>query len=268
MRGNATTDILVAADGATSAVRDMLGLEVKTRDYGQTAVICNITPEQPHNGRAFERLTSTGPFAVLPHAGKRCGLVWSMKTEDAEAHMEMPETDFLKAAHERFGNELGAFERMGRRSGYPLKLVRALQDIHQRVVIIGNAAHTIHPIGAQGFNLGLRDVAVLTEVLAESVFNDLDNDSVGDPGSESVLTAYSEWRRPDQESTVAWSDGMTRMFASSAPFMAAIRSAGMLAHALVPALRRRLASSAMGYRGRIPKLATGESFHLPENPHV
>ena len=187
-----------------------------------------------------------------------------MKTEDAAAHMEMPEADFLKAAHERFGNELGAFEQMGRRSSYPLKLVRALQDIHKRVVVIGNAAHAIHPIGAQWFNLGLRDVAVLAEVLAESPFND----SGGDPGSKAVLTAYSEWRSPDQESTVAWSDGMTRMFASSAPLMAAIRSAGMFAHALVPALRRRLASSAMGYRGRIPKLAIGEPFQPPDRLKV
>jgi 2-octaprenyl-6-methoxyphenol hydroxylase len=249
--------LVVAADGAASAVREMLGIKVRSRDYEQTAVICNITPEHPHNGRAFERLTTTGPFAVLPHAGKRCGLVWSMKSEDVSACMEMPEADFLKAAHARFGNELGAFVKMGRRSSYPLKLVRALQDIDQRVVVIGNAAHAIHPIGAQGFNLGLRDVAVLAEVLAES--------SDDDVGSRSILTAYSEWRRPDQESTVAWSDGMTRMFASSAPLMATIRSVGMIAHALVPSLRRRLASSAMGYRGRVPKLAVGEPFQRPGN---
>lgn len=244
--------LVVAADGAASVVREMMGIKVETRDYEQTAVICNITPEQPHNGRAFERLTATGPFAVLPHAGTRCGLVWSMETEEAARAMEMDEASFLEAAHERFGNDLGRFVKMGRRSSYPLKLVRALQDIHQRVVVIGNAAHTIHPVGAQGFNLGLRDVAVLAEVLADP--------AVGDPGNEATLKAYSEWRQPDQQSTVAWSDGMTRMFANPSPIMATLRSAGMFAHALIPSLRRRLASSAMGYRGKVPKMALGEKL--------
>ena len=248
--------LIVAADGAASIVRKMLEVPVQTRDYRQTAVICNITPEQCHEGRAFERLTSTGPFAVLPHAGKRCGLVWSVATEDASQLMNMGKREFLNAAHKSFGNELGAFIRMGKRSSYPLKLVRAKQDIHPRCVIIGNAAHTIHPVGAQGFNLGLRDVAVLAELLAADVS--------GDPGRETVLRAYSEWRRPDQDSTVAWSDGMTRIFANPAPVMATLRSAGMFAHALVPALRRRLANSAMGYRGRVPKLAMGEPLPEPE----
>jgi len=247
--------LVVAADGAQSLVREMLNVPVQTRDYSQTAIICNITPEHHHAGRAFERLTPSGPFAVLPHAGDRCGLVWSVASEDAGALMEMDEADFLTAAQQRFGNELGEFLRMGKRSSYPLKLVRAKRDIHQRCVIIGNAAHTIHPVGAQGFNLGLRDIAVLAEVLA--------NDGANDPGTDKILMTYSDWRRPDQDATVAWSDGMTRIFANPAPAMAVLRSAGMIAHALIPALRRRLASSAMGYRGRVPKLAMGEPLLEP-----
>ncbi len=154
----------------------------------------------------------------------------------------------------RFGGALGKFVRMGKRSSYPLKLVRAKQDIRQRVVILGNAAHTIHPVGAQGFNLGLRDVAVLAEVLAD--------DAAADPGAESLLRAYSDWRRPDQDSTVSWSDGITRLFANPAPAAAALRSAGMFLHALIPPLRRRLAAHAMGYRGRVPKLAMGGSLRI------
>jgi 2-octaprenyl-6-methoxyphenol hydroxylase len=131
-----------------------------------------------------------------------------------------------------------------------LKLVRAKQDIARRTVILGNAAHAIHPVGAQGFNLGLRDVAVLAELLADS--------SPGDPGEASLLQAYSKWRRPDHDSTISWSDGLTRLFANPSPLAATLRSAGMLAHALFPPLRRRTASEFMGYRGRVPKLALGE----------
>jgi 2-octaprenyl-6-methoxyphenol hydroxylase len=248
--GRITARLIVAADGASSSVRNLLEIPVTERDYRQTAIICNITPEQYHNGRAFERLTPTGPFAILPHAGERCGLVWSVASQDAAGLMEMEESDFLKAANKRFGNDLGQFIKMGQRSSYPLKLLKAGQDIHQRVVIIGNAAHTIHPIGAQGFNLGLRDVAVLAELLA--------NEPLPDPGSIQVLNDYSQWRRSDQNDTTAWSDGMTRLFANPSPLMAAFRSAGMIAHALLPGLRRRMAISAMGYRGRTPRLAMGE----------
>lgn len=253
--GSIETRLIVAADGASSAVRELLEIPVKEHDYRQTAIICNITPEQHHNGRAFERLTATGPFAILPHAGERCGLVWSVASEDAAGLMEMDEPEFLKAANSRFGNNLGRFIRMGQRSSYPLKLVIAEQDIHQRCVIIGNAAHTIHPIGAQGFNLGLRDVAVLSELLA--------NEPAQDPGAMDVLNQYSQWRRSDQKDTVAWSDGMARLFANPSPFVAAFRSAGMIAHALVPGLRRRMALNAMGYRGQTPKLAMGEPL-LPD----
>lgn len=244
------TRLLVGADGAASMVRELLGISAETRDYGQAAVICNITPEQAHEGRAFERLTETGPFAVLPHAGGRCGLVWSVRSEAAPALLELPETEFIERAQRRFGSPLGRILKIGRRSSYPLKLVRAETDLGTRAVILGNAAHAIHPVGAQGFNLGLRDVAVLAEVLSESVG--------GDPGSVEVLSAYSDWRRPDQAETIAWTDGMARLFANPSPAAALARNAGLLLHALLPPLRRRLASQAMGYRGRTPKLALGQ----------
>jgi 2-octaprenyl-6-methoxyphenol hydroxylase len=240
--------LVVAADGAASTVRGLLEIPVETHDYGQTAIICNITPEHHHANRAFEQLTPTGPFAVLPHVGERCGLVWCVATADARALLDAPESEFMAAAQHRFGNELGAFCRMGERSSYPLKLTRALRDTGERVVILGNAAHAIHPVGAQGFNLALRDVATLAEVLAGQ----------GDPGEPDLLKRYSDWRRPDQESTVAWSDGMARLFANEATVAAMLRSAGFFAHALLPPLRRKLASGFMGYRGRVPRLALGE----------
>ncbi len=241
--------LLVAADGAFSTIRQLLSISASEHDYQQTAVICNITPERHHQGRAFERFTPTGPFAVLPHAGDRCGLVWSVAAAEAERLLALTDPEFLAAARERFGDHLGAFVRVGQRSSYPLKLVRAERDTDQRVVILGNAAHAIHPVGAQGFNLGCRDVAVLAELLAAR--------TGGDPGDPEMLREYSAWRRPDHDTTIGLSDGLTRLFANNSPLASAVRSLGLVAHALSPALRRRLAAGAMGYRGRIPRLAQG-----------
>lgn len=250
--GSVETSLLVAADGARSTVRDLLGISCHERDYRQTAVICNIVPERHHDGRAFERLTPTGPFAVLPHAGERCGLVWTVATAGAEELVQLGDDAFLARASARFGGELGAFVKVGRRSAYPLRLVRAHRDIDRRVVILGNAAHAIHPVGAQGFNLGCRDVAALAEVLAAG--------HLADPGSEAALAEYSRWRRSDHDATIGLSDGLARLFAQGFWPLSALRSLGMYAHALSPTLRRRLASGAMGFRGRIPRLALGQSL--------
>jgi len=243
--------LVVAADGANSFIRRHLQIPTESRDYGQTAVICNVTPQLAHEGRAFECLTDTGPFAVLPHTGKRCGLIWSVATGKATEILNLDDVTFLSRAQERFGrSELGAFVTMGKRTAYPLKLVRAREDTRERLVLLGNAAHAIHPIGAQGFNLALRDAAVLAEVLAD--------DDHGDPGDIGLLQTYSQWRKQDQRGTIAASDGMTRLFSHPSPFAAGLRTTGMLAHAILPALRRRSAIKAMGYRGRVPRLALGE----------
>ena len=248
------TSLLVGADGAQSFVRGCLGIKTERHDYHQTAIICNITPERDHSGRAFECFTPTGPFAVMPHVERRCGLIWCVDDPDAPDLLELPEAEFLARAQRRFGDHLGAFHTLGRRSSYPLKLVRALEDVRPRAVILGNAAHAIHPIGAQGFNLGLRDAAVLAELLAE----DSRRGETADPGDFALLQRYSEWRRKDQQGTIAYSDGLARIFSNPTPLASAARTMGMMAHALVPALRRQLAVRAMGYRGRIPRLALGE----------
>ncbi len=246
--------LVVAADGANSSIRNHLKIPVQSRDYGQTAVICNVTPELPHQGQSFECLTTSGPFAVLPHTGMRCGLVWSASTQDAAVLMELDDETFLARAGQRFGTALGAFKKIGRRSAYPLKLVRARQDICSRLVILGNAAHAIHPVGAQGFNLALRDVAVLAEILAD--------DGQDDPGEDRLLQQYSRWRKIDQHGTISWSDGMTRLFAHPSVLAAGLRTAGFMAYALLPGLRRQIANKAMGYRGRVPRLALGEPLRF------
>ena len=243
--------LVVAADGANSFIRNQLQIPTEFRDYCQTAVICNITPELAHQGQAFECLTNTGPFAVLPHTGQRCGLVWSVASEQTSEILGLDDATFLARAQERFGRtELGAFTKAGKRTAYPLKLVRAREDIRDRLVILGNAAHAIHPIGAQGFNLALRDVAVLAEVLAD--------DDQCDPGECGLLHTYSQWRRRDQRGTIATSDGMTRLFSHPSLLAAGLRTTALIAHAISPSLRRMSAIKAMGYRGRVPRLALGE----------
>lgn len=250
--GRIEAALVAGADGAASFVRRAAGIGAGEHDYGQTAIVCNITPAERHQGRAFECFTPTGPLAILPHRGQRCGLVWCLSRAQAEEKLALSDEAFLAAVQARFGNELGEFTRLGKRSSYPLRQVRALEDTAERTVVLGNAAHTIHPIGAQGFNLGLRDVAVLAELLAEA------RRSGGDPGDPALLSAYHEWRVHDQSDTVNWSDALTRIYSNPAPGARLIRSAGLIAHRLLPSLRRRTAARAMGYRGRIPRLALGE----------
>lgn len=252
--GHISSSLLVGADGAQSLVRESLGIEVDHHDYRQTAVICNVTPEQDHRGRAFECFTPSGPFAVMPHVEGRCGLIWCVESEGTQELLELPDAVFLERARERFGGHLGAFLRIGKRSSYPLRLVRAREDIRPRAVILGNAAHAIHPIGAQGFNLGLRDVAVLAEVLADATRRR----APADLGDLQTLRRYSDWRAPDQQGTIAYSDGLARLFSNPSGVAAAARTVGLLAHAFIPPLRRQLAVRAMGYRGRVPRLALGE----------
>ena len=248
--------LVVGADGAQSFIRESLGIETERHDYQQTAVTCNITPEQAHRGRAFECFTPSGPFAVMPHVGGRCGLIWCVHSDAAAALLDLPEQEFLCGARERFGDKLGDFVKLGRRSSYPLRLVRAREDIRPGVVILGNAAHALHPVGAQGFNLGLRDVAVLAEVL----YDEISSGNKRHIGSIEVLQRYSEWRAPDQQGTIAQTDGLARMFANPSPLTAAVRTVGLFAYALLPPLRRQLAVKAMGFRGNIPRLALGESL--------
>jgi len=252
--GQVTGALLVGADGARSFVRESLGIGVECHDYRQTAVICNVTPEQDHRGRAFECFTPSGPFAVMPHVHGRCGVIWCVESDRAQELLDLPDAEFLDRAQRRFGRHLGAFLKIGKRSSYPLRLVRAKEDIRPRAVILGNAAHAIHPIGAQGFNLGLRDVAALAEVVAEATRRA----PAADIGDLQTLRRYSDWRAPDQQDTIAYSDGLARLFSNPSAVAAAARTMGLLAHAFIPPLRRQLAVRAMGFRGRTPRLALGE----------
>jgi 2-octaprenyl-6-methoxyphenol hydroxylase len=256
-QGNKPTEVacrlLVAADGANSRVRDVVGIGVNQVAYGQRAIIGNLLPEKPLRNRAFERFTDDGPLAILPVAEGRAGFVWVIAERDAGRVLALDDAAFLAELQQTFGNRLGTLTRVGARSSYPLSLSKAIRLTARRAVLVGNAAHGLHPAAAQGFNLGLRDVAALCDCIADACATD----PGADPGAVDVLARYAEWRRSDQRKLVHFTDGLVRLFGDSRPPIPALRDAGMLAFDLVPGVRRLFAKHTMGLAGRLPRLSRG-----------
>ncbi|WP_158879867.1 2-octaprenyl-6-methoxyphenyl hydroxylase [Rhodanobacter sp. L36] len=244
------TPLLVGADGTESFVRAQLGIEVERMDYRQTLFVCTITPERDHAHRAYERFADEGPIALLPLAERRCGLVLTVDTKDAEAVAALDDADFIALAQRRFGWRLGRLDRPGKRHPYTVHGVAAKQLIAKRAVLVGNAAQTVHPIGAQGFNLGLRDALTLAELVA----------ATRDPGDAAMLQTYAERRDVDREGTMSMSHGLVRLACLQQPLLAPLRSLALLAFDRIPPLQRALAKRGMGYRGISP-VAIRE--HLP-----
>ena len=246
-----TASLLVAADGSQSPVRGQLGIDSLEHDYGQHAVIANVTPSRAHANVAYERFTDSGPMALLPRSEGRCSLVWTVTNEHLQEIMALDDGAFLARLQQRFGYRVGRFLRAGRRVAYPLVNRLAREQVRRRLVLIGNAAHTLHPVAGQGFNLGLRDVAVLADVL-------LDARRQGhDPGNLHVLQAYAEWRRRDQREITVFTDGLVRLFSNPLPPLAWARDAGLVALDLLPPCRHALARRAMGLAGHLPRLGRG-----------
>ncbi|RME33026.1 MAG: 2-octaprenyl-6-methoxyphenyl hydroxylase, partial [Gammaproteobacteria bacterium] len=198
--------LLVVADGAASPSRRMLGVEVEEKDYGQVAVVCSLTPGRPHRNTAFERFTETGPLALLPQREGHCVCVNTVAAGEAEAVLALEDKAYLAQVQERFGYRLGRLRRPGRRSSYPLRLVWARRQVGPRWVLLGNAAHAIHPNAAQGLNLALRDAAALAEGLWQAAR------SGADPGRSELLDAYRAAREPDQKRIRCLSDGLATLF--------------------------------------------------------
>ncbi|HEV7164097.1 MAG TPA: 2-octaprenyl-6-methoxyphenyl hydroxylase [Gammaproteobacteria bacterium] len=243
--------LLVAADGARSEVRGKLGIAGETVDYAQTAIVCNVRVEHPQAETAFERFADDGPVALLPMGGDRYGFVWVATTADAPAILGLDDAAFRVQAAERFNGRLGRFMESGKRVSYPLSMVRASAQVQGRALIIGNAAHSLHPIAGQGFNLSLRDVAMLAEVLSDA------RRDGEDLGSSTVLARYVEGRSGDQQGTAVFTDLLNRVFANPLMSVALGRNMGLLALELMPTARRFLMRHNMGLGGRLPKLARG-----------
>ncbi len=249
---NLRTRLLVGADGTASFVRQCLGIETQQMDYAQTAFVTTITPQRTLDGCAWERFTASGPVALLPLADRRAGVVLSVPAADAEKVAALDDAGFTALLHARFGWRLGKLSRPGRRVSYPLRRVQALRLTGARSVIVGNAAQTLHPIGAQGFNLGLRDALTLAELLVDGVR------SGRDPGDATMLADNAERRREDREGTIALSDGLARLTANESPPLKLLRSLGLLALDRVPPLQAALVRRGMGFRGAVPRLALGD----------
>jgi 2-octaprenyl-6-methoxyphenol hydroxylase len=245
--------LLVAADGANSAVREMLGITASKSSYEQHAVIGNLLPEKPINNTAYERFTAQGPLAVLPVAEGRAGFIWTVAESDAERVMGLDDDAFLAEMQREFGYRLGTFSKVGRRASYPLILSKALRLTATRGVLIGNSAHGLHPVSAQGFNLGMRDVAAIVDCIADARAESADFD----PGNAAVLERYASWRRADQKKLVRFTDGLVRLFGSRRRPVRTLRNIGMLGFDLVPGVRSVFARHTMGLAGRLPRLSRG-----------
>jgi 2-octaprenyl-6-methoxyphenol hydroxylase len=244
-----TTRLLIGADGAQSPVRTALGIAAEVRDYGQTAIVSNVTPERDHGGIAYERFTPEGPIALLPMSQRRCALVWTQPTHRVQAVMALTDKDFLAALNRAFGHRLGEFERVGRRrNAYPLQRVLSARQHGSRALLIGNAAHSLHPVAGQGFNLSLRDVAVLAEVLADV--------GTQDCGSETVIQRYLQGRAADQLHVTRFTDGLVRLFSNRIPGLATFRHLGIVGLDLLPPLKARFTLRSMGLVGA-PRLSRG-----------
>lgn len=238
--------LVVAADGARSAVRDAVHIGVEEHDYQQTLFVAKLRTQKVPDGTAYERLTRSGPTALLPRGDGSYGLVHGVSRTDADDVSGLDDRAFLARVQTAFGWRAGRFLEVGPRSSYPLTRCVAQALRAPRVALVGNAAQSLHPLGAQGFNLGLRDALTLAECIAERP---------EDPGAEAVLTRYAQRRAEDRQRTLAFSDGLARISANTAPLLRPLRSAGLLACSGLGWLQGWLAGGAMGYRGDTPILS-------------
>jgi 2-octaprenyl-6-methoxyphenol hydroxylase len=246
--------LVVGADGRHSTVRRWAGIGTSGWAYAQTAIVCTIDHEYPHHGVALEHFLPPGPFAVLPMAGNRASVVWTERRRDAQAVLAMPEERFLLELRRRAGDWLGRVRTVGPKFAYPLSLLHADAYAADRVALVSEAAHAMHPIAGQGLNVGLRDVAALAEVIVDAHRLGLD------PGGADALARYERWRRPDTLMLLAVTDGLNRLFANRIAPLKLARDVGLAVVNRTPPLKRFLMRSAMGTTGDLPRLARGEAL--------
>ena len=238
--------LVVAADGAASGVRDALGITASRHDYGQMLMVARLRAARAPDGTAYERLGDDGPTALLPRGDRAWGLVHGVAAADADAVRALDDAGFLARVQDAFGWRIGRLLAVGPRSTYPAVAVRADATVAERAVLVGNAAQSIHPVGAQGFNLGLRDAMTLAELLAACAREG------GDPGDPELLAAHAGRRREDRSRTLDFSHGLARFTANPEHGASLLRSAGLVALAALPGLQASLVGGAMGYRGDVP----------------
>src|SRR5215469_7582156 len=246
--------LLVAADGARSTIRSKAGIATHGWTYGQSAIVVNVAHERDHQGRAEEHFLPAGPFAILPLKGNRASIVWTETTAEAERIMALPEADFDAELEQRFKLHLGEIKVIGKRRVHPLGFFVAHAFIAERVALVGDAAHLIHPIAGQGLNMGLKDVAALAEVIVDAARLGLD------PGSPNVLERYQRWRRFDTMAMGVATDGLNRLFSNRSDVLRLVRDVGLGLVDRLPALKRLFIREAAGLVGEVPKLLRGETL--------
>lgn len=242
-----TARLVVAADGANSPIREAAGIAASRVDYGQSAIVSAVSTERAHDGSAYERFTESGPLALLPAGPDYCAVVWTVAASRVAMVLGWDDRTFVAQLQECFGERLGRFVRVGKRQVFPLALTRVREHVRPRLVIIGNAAHTVHPVAGQGFNLGLRDVAALAEILIEG----------GDVGDAARLRRYADQRARDNRVVSGFTHALIRIFSNDYWPVAAVRDAGLIAVDLLPPVKRSLIRMTSGLGGRQPRLARG-----------
>jgi 2-octaprenyl-6-methoxyphenol hydroxylase len=251
--------LLIAADGARSAIRERAGIASHGFSYGQSAIVATVAHERDHRGRAEEHFLPAGPFAILPlkrdpSVGHRSSIVWTEQAHEAARIVALPDAEFHAELERRFGLHLGEIRVVGPRRVHPLGLSVARTFIADRLALVGDAAHVIHPIAGQGLNMGLKDVAALAEVIVDAARLGLD------PGSLAVLERYQRWRRFDTVAMGIATDGLNRLFSNQSDVLRLVRDLGLGVVDRLPALKHLFIREAAGLVGEVPKLLRGEAL--------
>jgi 2-octaprenyl-6-methoxyphenol hydroxylase len=246
--------LLVGADGAHSLIREQAGIATHGWNYDQSAIVTTVAHERDHNGRAEEHFLPAGPFAILPLTGRRCSIVWTETSGEAERIVALADNEFHAELEKRFGLQLGDIEIVGPQRAFPLGLFTARTFIGERLALVGDAAHIIHPIAGQGLNMGLRDVAALAEAIADAARLGLD------PGGPEVLERYQRWRRFDTMTMGVATDGLNRLFSNHSDALRLVRDIGLGLVERMPMLKRMFIREAAGFTGDVPKLLKGEAL--------
>jgi 2-octaprenyl-6-methoxyphenol hydroxylase len=246
--------ILIGADGARSRIREQADIATHGWNYDQAAIVTTVGHERDHEGRAEEHFLPAGPFAILPLTGKRVSIVWTETTREAERIIALDDRDFHDELEKRFGLHLGEIEVIGPRRAFPLGLFTARSFIAERLALVGDAAHIIHPIAGQGLNMGLRDVAALAEVVSDAARLGLDI------GGADVLERYQRWRRFDTMTMGVATDGLNRLFSNNSDVLRLARDIGLGLVERLPPLKRLFIREAAGLTGDVPKLLKGEAL--------
>ena len=246
--------LLVGADGARSEIREHAGITTHGWDYGQSGIVTTVAHERDHQGRAEEHFLPAGPFAILPLKGRRSSLVWTEETHEAERIIALNDEEFHAELERRFGLHLGEIKAEGPRRAFPLGLAVARSFIAERIALVGDAAHVIHPIAGQGLNMGLKDIAALAEAIVDAARLGLD------PGGAGVLDHYQRWRRFDTMAMGIATDGLNRLFSNRSEILRAVRDVGMGLVDRAPALKQLFIREAAGLVGDVPRLLRGETL--------